>query len=255
MQFFGERQEPNVLQWFRLEQFGKGMSSRLFYNETPKTFWHRHGGHMDEGNVEDLYSFTLGDQEQPLTFGIDTTTEEGRKAFKAEYDNLAAITPEIIKSEAMLYPHEMPKQVPTEAHFQRLWSIYRAHSLRNAITDAVASGAVTSGDADAANRFLGHGHHMHVNNYVLAKGGLRPDLAGDEGFAATERVFSAINFSVTLNVNSAEPYEGQFWSGFDHQFALTEIDMREKVPTMISDPSNQMRVEAIMEERTQQLAA
>ena len=33
MQFAGDRQEPNVLQWFRLEQYGKGFSSRLFYNE------------------------------------------------------------------------------------------------------------------------------------------------------------------------------------------------------------------------------
>ena len=35
MQFAGDRQEPNILQWFRLEQFGKGASSRLFYNEVP----------------------------------------------------------------------------------------------------------------------------------------------------------------------------------------------------------------------------
>lgn len=33
MQFCGDRQEPNVLQWLRLEQWGKGFSSRLFYNE------------------------------------------------------------------------------------------------------------------------------------------------------------------------------------------------------------------------------
>jgi hypothetical protein len=50
-------------------------------------------------------------------FGMDTTTEEGREAFKAEYDSLAAMTPELISHEAMLYPHEMPKQVPEEAHF------------------------------------------------------------------------------------------------------------------------------------------
>jgi hypothetical protein len=41
MPFFGERQEPNPLQWLRLEQFGKGNSSRLFYNEVPEPLWFR----------------------------------------------------------------------------------------------------------------------------------------------------------------------------------------------------------------------
>jgi hypothetical protein len=254
MQFFGERQEPNVVQWFRLEQFGKGMSSRLFYNEVPQPWWQRHGGHLD--NPDDiLYSFTNGNQDQPLTFGMDTTTEEGRIAFKAEYDAIAAMTPEMIKKEAMLYPHEMPKQISTEAHFQRIWSCYRAHSLRNSIEAAVNSGACTAGDAAAANKFLGAGNNMNVNNFVLAKAGARKDLANDEGFQATNRVLKAINLDLHLNNLTAEPYESQFWNTFDHQFALTEIGMREALPTMISDPSNRMRAEAIMEEKTQQLAA
>jgi hypothetical protein len=78
MQFWGERQEPNVIEWFRLEQFGKGSSSRLFYNEVPHPTWFRHNGHLDNPE-EVLYSFTNGDQEQQIIFGIDTTTEEGRK--------------------------------------------------------------------------------------------------------------------------------------------------------------------------------
>lgn len=73
-------------------------------------------------NAEEcLYSFTHGDQEQRVIFGIDTTTKEGREAFKKEYDALAAMTPELISAENMLYPHEMPKQIPEEAHFQRVW--------------------------------------------------------------------------------------------------------------------------------------
>lgn len=86
MPFFGERQEPNVLQWFRLEQFGKGASTRLFYNEVPQPWYHRNNGHVAENKEELLYDFTMGDQEQPINFGIDTTTEEGRKQFKAEFD-------------------------------------------------------------------------------------------------------------------------------------------------------------------------
>lgn len=259
MQFFGERQEPNVVEWFRLEQFGKGMSSRLFYNEVPQPLWHRHGGHLENAD-ETLYSFTHGNQDQPLTFGIDTSTEEGRRAFKAEYDAIAAMTPEIIKSEAMLYPHEMPKQLSTEAHFQRIWSFYRTHSLRSRIEAAVASGDVSQADADAANRFLcnkdrGTSRLAHVNNYVLAKTGARPDLANDEGFLAADRVLQAINLNLNLNNLTAESYESQFWNSFDVQFGLTEIGMREALPTMIGDPSNRLRAEAIMEERTQQLSA
>lgn len=63
VQFAGERQDPNVLQWFRLEQWGQGNSSRLFYNEAPNPTWWRQGGHLTEGDDERardkiLYSFT-----------------------------------------------------------------------------------------------------------------------------------------------------------------------------------------------------
>lgn len=63
MQFFGERQEPNIVEWFRLEQFGKGASSRLFYNEVPHPTWFRHNGHLDN-KEEVLYSFTHANQDQ-----------------------------------------------------------------------------------------------------------------------------------------------------------------------------------------------
>ena len=42
MHFFGERQEPNVIEWFRGEQIGNGNSARLFYNEVPHPTWFRH---------------------------------------------------------------------------------------------------------------------------------------------------------------------------------------------------------------------
>jgi len=48
--FAGERQEPNPLQWLRMEQWGSGYGSRLFYNEVPKLegvkSWWSHGGHL-----------------------------------------------------------------------------------------------------------------------------------------------------------------------------------------------------------------
>jgi hypothetical protein len=36
---------------------------------------------------------------------MDTTTEEGRKLFEAEYNALAEMVPELIKKEDMIYPH------------------------------------------------------------------------------------------------------------------------------------------------------
>lgn len=104
MPFFGERQEPNPLEWFRLEQFGKGNSSRLFFNEVPKPLWIRHQGHINDLDAE-VYSFTKANQDTPLLFGMDTTTEEGRKMFEAEYNALAEMVPEMIKKEDIIYPH------------------------------------------------------------------------------------------------------------------------------------------------------
>lgn len=120
MQFFGERQEPNVVQWFRGEQIGQGSSSRLFYNEVPKTTWWRHHGHMDDID-KSVYSFTHANQNRQVIFGIDTTTEEGRAQYKKEYETLHELAPEIIRMEDFQYPHEMGKFVSTEPHFQRVW--------------------------------------------------------------------------------------------------------------------------------------
>ena len=254
MQFFGERQEPNVLQWFRMEQGGKGTGSRLFYNEVPHPYWIRHNGHME--NPEDiLYSFTHGDQEQPYTFGIDTTTEEGRIAYKAEYDAIAEMVPEIIKKEAMLYPHEMPKPLSQEAHFQRVWQLYRNTTLQHRILSCVDTGAISLETAKAAAKFLGSGNQMSISSYLLAKNGLRKDLTADKGFLATAACFKAIGFIPKLSTVTAEPMESQFWMHFDHRFSLTEIGMKEALPVMIQDKSNRARAEAIIEEKTQHLTA
>jgi len=45
-----------------MEQWGKGFSSRLFYNEVPNPTWLRHGGHLDDPDKW-LYSFTHANQE------------------------------------------------------------------------------------------------------------------------------------------------------------------------------------------------
>ena len=103
MQFAGERQEPNVIEWFRMEQWGKGASSRLFYNETPKPNWFRNGGHFD--TAETVYSFTKAEQDQKFLFGLDTTTAEGREAFKKEWETMSNLVPELLSKDVIVYPH------------------------------------------------------------------------------------------------------------------------------------------------------
>ena len=163
------------------------------------------------------------------------------------------------------YPHEMGKWVSNEPHFQRIWQHYREHTLKSAVSDAVAEGKITEGDAATFAKFVGARHNMTVQQYVLAKQGMRPDLANDEDFLTTDKVMTAIGMTeIPLSNLTAEPYEVQFWSNFDGQFNLTEIQMREELPYFITDPTNRMKVEAIMEgrsnahletEETQQLAA
>ena len=252
MQFWGERQEPNIIEWFRLEQFGKGSSSRLFYNEVPNPTWMRHNGHLDNPE-EVLYSFTHANLDQQIVFGIDTTTEEGRAAYKAEYDALSALAPEIIKKEDFCFPHEMGKEIPTEPHFQRVWGYYREHTLKKSISAAVESGAITAGDAATAQKFISVGNQVSVTNYIMAKTGYRADLEGSEEFLATDKVMTAIGMNkIALNKLTAETYEFQFWTNFDGLFDMNEIEMKEEMPFFITDPTNRMKVQAIMEGRVEE---
>ncbi len=120
MQFNGDRMDTNILNWFRFEQWGKGNSARLFYNEVPKPRWDRHGGYINNPDKE-LYSFKYANQDEQFTFDLDTTTEEGRKEFEDEYKQLCEMAPEIFKMDELIFPHEVPKQLSSEPHFLRIW--------------------------------------------------------------------------------------------------------------------------------------
>jgi hypothetical protein len=102
---------------------------------------------------------------------------------------------------------------------------------------------------------MGGKRQLSASTYVLTKTGSLPHLAHDEGYLATDRTMQAIGMNIPLDNTTAEIYEHQFWTNVDGNFQLTEVDMRENLPTFISDPSNRMVVEALMEERTQQLSA
>lgn len=104
---------------------------------------------------------------------MDTTTEEGRAAFKAEYEALAELAPEMIKKEDMVFPHEMAPQISSEPHFQRVWKHYRSHALKSAICAAIDDGAITAEDASLSSNFLGMTSKTEgvpsVTLYCLAK--------------------------------------------------------------------------------------
>ena len=198
---------------------------------------------------ETLYSFTNADQGRRMLFGMDTTTEEGRELYRQEYEALSTIAPEILKKEDMVYPHELPKPINQEAHFQRLWRIYQSHTLKSEAKAAVAAGKVSQEDLEAAGRFLGaKGTRLSVTEYIYTKYGARPDLAEDEGFLATDRVMTAIGMNqVEYTKLTAQDPEGQFWRQVNNVFTLSEAGLKQELAIMITDPANKMKVDAIMD--------
>lgn len=207
-QFTGERQEPNIIEWFRFEQWGKGNSSRLFYNEVPKPFWWRYGGHMTEDLNKDLYSFTHGDQEPKFLFGIDTTTPEGREQFKKEWDTAASLVPELISKDDIVFPHEQPATLPDEPHFQRIWQHYREHIFKVRFAQLVEEGHISSQDADEFKKFVGLHNTPTFNLYLYGRLGQLPHLENDSGYQATLRVMEKLGLDhITIDRKSAEPYE------------------------------------------------
>jgi hypothetical protein len=194
MQFTGERMEPNPIEWFRFEQWGKGASSRLFYNETPNPRWVTHGGHLDDPD-KNLYSFTHANQEQALVFGIDTTTEEGREQFRKEWNEMAAMVPELISQDDIVYPHEQQKYVPDEPHFRRVWQLYREHMFAIRFCQLIEQGTVSQQEADAFQKFIDMANVPSFNLYIYAKLGQLQHLEGDEGYEASKSVMEKLGLS------------------------------------------------------------
>lgn len=102
----------------------------------------------------------------------------------------------------------------------------------------------------AGKFFSAKGSQMSVANYCYTKAGLRPALEQDEGYLAADRVMTAIGMNkVAIDLNSAEDPESQFWTNVNGTFALSEEGMKSDLAIMITDPSNRMKMEAIMEGR------
>lgn len=102
---------------------------------------------------------------------MDTNTQEGRDAFKAEYETLAELAPEIIKKEDMVFPHEMAPKISNEPHFMRVWQHYREHTFKCRLACAVDAGDVSVEDATAASNWLGGQGAPSWTVYCLARTG------------------------------------------------------------------------------------
>ena len=261
-QFGGERNEPNPLQWFRLENaVGGGFGGRLFYNEVPQLSWRRQKGHLTENDTDAekdraLYSFTHANQDQHILFGMDTRTPEGAAAFKAEYEKLCELAPEIVKKEDMVMPHEMAPRLPDEPHFQRVWQAYREHVFQTRFAEAVESGVISEDDSQKFISFVGSTNHPTFSLFIMAKAGQLDHLQSDEGYQATLRVLNAMGCSdVTISQTTAMPVEEQFWQQFDGNFQLTESGMRKELPQFVTDPANLAKVNALLEDGDEAAAA
>ena len=243
MQFAGERLEPNVLQWFRLEQWGKGNSSRLFYNEVPKPTWFRYGGHFDETS-KSLFSFKDADQEHKFVFGIDTTTPEGREQFKKEWETACQLVPELIAKEDMVYPHEHQRYLSDEPHFRRVWQHYREHMFQLRFAYLVEEGKISQADADAFRSYADFQNGASFTTYLYTTLGFLPK---DEAFEAASRVMEALGLNrVEVCRKTAQPYEEQFWEQYDVIFELSEAGLARELPAFVTNPANKAKVEALI---------
>merc|ERR1712127_245801 len=190
-------------------------------NEVPQLntlgSWWRNGGYItqsedDREQHKMLHSFTHANQDRQLDFGINTTTPEGREAFKKE---------------DLVFPHEQAPAISSEPHFQRVWQHYRDHSFNIAFANGVETGAISEADANAFKTFVGMQSAPCINVWIMAKSGKMDHLKDDEGFQASMRVMSALGMdAVEFNFKSAEPLEEQFWQQFDGMYELTEASRR-----------------------------
>ena len=258
MLYNNRRNEPNPLQWFRLEMLMGGHGGRLFYNEVPQLSWRRQNGYLTETNDERekeraLFSFTHANQDRPLAFGMDTTTPEGQEEFRKEYEALAEMAPEIIRKEEMLMPHQLPSAVPDEPHFKRVWQHYREWTFRVALQEGVSEGKVSQEDADAFSQFVGLTGTPTFSLFVLISQGKLAHLEREEGYQATKRVLTALGMDqITWSDKTAAPAEEQFWGQFDSNFNLSETEMRKALPAFVVDESSRAQVQAFIESSGQE---
>lgn len=247
MPFVGERLEPNIINWFRIEQVGKGFSSRFFYNEEPNPSVWRHGGHMEDKN-KTLYSFKYGDQHHEDSLGFDLSTTEGRKALDAEVERWRQMTPEIYESMNLhkeVQGRNYCKFISQEPHFQRALSHYRAYVLEKHIKKAVESGDLTQDEVNASRSFFDEKGLPAANLIVMGHQGL---LGMDESWEAMRRVLDKLGLGdFRRDDKTSMPVEQQLVQYIDTKFNITERDLNRHLPVLISDERQREKIESLLE--------
>lgn len=263
MPFVGERLDPNIINWFRFEQMGKGLSSRYFFNEVPKPSIHRHGGHLDDPE-KTLHSFKYADQEQGDILGFDTSTKEGRERLEAEIQRWKEITPEIYEAYGFdnKLGNEKKRYISSEPHFQRALTHYRAFALQQRIEKAIAKETLTQEEVNQARAYFDERGLPSANMLIMGQKGLMGD---DHAFQAFTNVLEQTGLGgFERNVSTSNPVEDQFIEFLDDKMNITEAGLVKALPLIITDERDRYRVqdliesghgaEALPQERTQHLA-
>jgi hypothetical protein len=181
---------------------------------------------------------------------MDTTTPEGRAAFEAEWNRLCEMTPELIKKDDLVFPHEHQQYVSNEPHFKRVWQHYRDFVFKMNISHLVEEGEISESDVELSSSFLKNNMTTAVATWVLHNRGHLEHLNGDQGFEAFKKIMHTFKFDeFELRLNTAQPLEEQFWDAFDELFEITEEQLMKDLPLFITDPKDVAKIEALADER------
>jgi len=113
---------------------------------------------------------------------------------------------------------------------------------------------ITQEEADAFKNFINLNNVPTVNLYIYTKLGQLKHLEGDEGYEASKKVLKKLGLNdFHLSKTTAMPYEEQFWEQFDQVFGLSEEEMFQELPKFITDPTNQAKVQALLDNRIQEV--
>ena len=90
--------------------------------------------------------------------------------------------------------------------------------------------------------------------YLYGKLGQLPHLENDQGYLAACKVMEKLGFDkIQIDKKTAKPYDEQWWDQFDVICGLTEEKMMEKLPFLVVDPSQKEMIQALMENRKEQI--
>lgn len=229
--FAGQRLEPNAIQWARHEHWGKGHSSRYFYNETPNPTTIRHGGNFDGSQ---LHSWNFADQDYDDLFGFDSSTPEGREKIANEIRRWQKIAPEIFERFDPDAHYEQKPFLTEEPHFRRVWNHYRQFQFNARVEFLIEQGDLDREDLAKARPYFDTNGLPSPSLLAMAQKGLLGDVQNEPSYEAFTKVLKWLGLdNVEFDNTTSQPVEEQFFEQFDDIFELTEAEMREHLPLFV----------------------